>query len=597
MSTLIMNHNLDFVRETPNVDPARPMNLDEQVQGSENYFGSTVTRKHSSGVEIDDLVHTWTENAKRVADGAIATSKLHPESAAAFARAAFALLAVGQIEPARVSAHRAISIAKSQASDSRPLDVPIIVGSMRVLSAMEETPVLISLLDGLPRVPYLVRLKASLIAAMGDLESALALLDDFPDGDALSLEGYLWLQKNNLDRAIRLLRAATTHNVKDIDAHFNLAIAMYRNGSLKKALRSVKVAHELSPGRLDIRHFYLELLAKTGNLDVLKIEVERLRSSNADDTTEIQVAEARICLAKGQRDRAQVHLERAEKLALDRGDIQLASELKGNRIMLKHAAHKISRITAKREILTLLQSVPDSVLLAQMLSMLIVRRSEVKLLEPYLSRHEDSMSSIAYSLRAQTAYLECRFEDYLHEVRRWVKSCPNDGDALLTLMAAEGRFDDDWSRAADVAKKGLKKMPRSVYLVNQAAYVFALAGQPQIAERVLESAPEWNYALEATRGLVKIYLGNIEGGLKNYRKAAEMVEKAPDTENDAILMSIYQGLALRRLNLITPENEKLLKAAALPAVSLPQDWDDFPAFLSLKSSADRNGWEWPPLLD
>ncbi len=597
MSLLTLDHTVDVVRETHRVDPVRPMNLDEQVHGHGNQFGSTEIRKTVSGKNIEELVNTWTENALRTAESAVATAESENDSPAASIRAAFSLLSAGETERAGMFARQAILLEKRRFKSSETLDVAIIVGCIKVLSTIVDVQTLISIIDDLPSDPYLVGIKASLIASTGDWDASLELVDKVPRDEAAGLLGYLWLQKHDLNRAIRYLRAATILNVKDANAHFNLAIAMFRNGSLKKALRSARVAYELSPGRLDLRNFYLDLLGKAGKWDVLKREVDELRDSKARETPELLIAEARLSLANANRERALALLLRAQRLAHDQGNLKLAAMLKGNQIMLKVSNQEIDRKTAKREMLETLRSHPDNILLAQMLSRLLIKKSELAILREFLGQHAGEMNSAAYYLRAQVAYLEFRFDDYLAEVRSWVKAFPNDSEALSTLITAEGRFDDDWSRAADIAKIGLRKLPRSPFLINRAAYSFIVAGNPQLAEEILKTAPDKHYALEATSGLAKLYLGDIQGGLRSYLQAAKMAEKAVDAENDVILMSLYQGLALRRLNLMNSENERLLRAAALPAVSLPSDWEDYPAFVALKFETERSGWSWPPLVD
>lgn len=596
ISNLMIDRNLDVVRDTLKVNPARPRSLDELTRDSGMVAENGGISSRSDVTDVEILIEEWSANAQRTALQAISIAESHSDSPAAWTRSAFAQLSAGDFVAAREHSERAISLAQRDELKDSEFDVPAVVGAIRVLSTLVSAQDLISVIEELPSNTFLTGVMASMAASIGDLDRALVLTSQLPVGEAASLVGYIHLQKNDLSTAIHNLRKAIYFNAQDVDAHFNMAIALFRSGSPKKALRSAGIAWHLSPGRLDFRNFYFELLALTGRWEILKHQVLKLRDAQAQDTPEILVAEARLALVEENRDRALVHLKKAEQLAMEHGNSQLAAEFKGNQIMIGHSANKLTRDSARRQLTQLLESKPESIGLADMLSMLIIRKSEARFLDRYLEVHRDSQSSLAYSFRSRVAYLECRFDDYLLEIRTWGKMYPSDGDALIALISAEGHFDDDWPRAATIAKQALKKLPRSAFLANQVAYCFALAGQPHAAEAALNTAPEWNYRLEATRGLVKISLGDVLGGLKNYRKAAEMVERVPGAEFDSILMGIHQGLALRRLNLLNPENERLIKAAALPVVSLPDDWEEYPAFAALKLVADRHGWSWPPLL-
>lgn len=592
-----LERNLDVVRETLRVAPARPMNLSEQASGARFRSGDADVGTRGIGLGVEELVDEWLGNALQVAAQAALLAEENSDSPAAWTRSAFAQLVAGRRDEARTHARRAIVEARRNAVRVRTVDVPAIAGAVRVLSGLGEMADMASALEGLPDDPQLLGLRASLVADSGDLDLALHLLEGASAEESSSLAGYLWLRKNELPKAIRSLRLATTRNVKDVDAHFNLALALNRIGSPKKALRSVGVAQRLSPGRLDVEHLYLELLAGTGNWELLKREIGRLRSRGVHERPEVLIAETRLALLAEKRERALILLKRAEKLADERGDKQLVAELQGNQVMVRFASNKLDRKTAKKELLFALESVPDSVVLADMLSMLIVRRSEARLLEKFAAQHAKSQSPFAFSLRTRTAYLTGRFDDCLMEVREWLKIHPNDNEGLMSLMSIVGHLDDDWSRAAEVARHALRKLPMTALLANQAAYSLAVAGQSQAADAVLDRSPGWNYRLEATRGLVKICLGDMALGLKHYRMAAKMVDLVPDVEDDALLMTIHQGMALRRLGLINPSNDKLLRAAALPVMSLPDDWEDISSFVALKSAADRNGWTWPVLLD
>ena len=438
-----LERQLDVVRDTLRVDPSRPDGLAE---------ASSIDRLRSVGAgvhakwaapDIENLVEAWASSASQIADRAAALAESSPDSATAWTRSAFAHFVAGREQSASAHARRAIHEVRVAAGGSHVFDVPAIAGALRVLLSLGGLNDLEAILEGLPDDPQLLRLRASFAAESGDIDRALGLLLNVEDEGTFSLQGYLWLLKDDFPRAIGSLRAAIAANGGDVDAHFNLAIALNRAGSPKKALRSAGVALRLSPGRLDCQIFYLELLATNGQWSALEHDLRRLHSQGAPEVPELLIAEARLALRKDKTKVARGLLKRAERLAAERGDSTLANELHGNQVMMGYAAHDIDRQAAKGEIQSALVSAPDSLLLADMLSMLITRRSEAVTLEHFTTQHAESRHPLAFSLRSRAAFLQGRSEDCLAEVREWVKIHPNDHNGLMTLISVVGHLDDD----------------------------------------------------------------------------------------------------------------------------------------------------------
>lgn len=306
------SREVDSVRGTIHAQPTRPLFIDDGLTQKSRSPIEKQNLKKTKILNTDELVSDWRLNAEKVASQANSLTNLYPNSPTAWTRSAYAHLFAGLKDEANYQSRQAIEVALESRSAGNDLDVPAVLGALRVLATLGMTSDLIPILESLPRNRLLVGFHASLIADTGDFDQALALLREVDQVEESSLIGYLWLRKNNLPKAINCLRDAIAQNPTDTDAHFNLGIALNRIGSPKKAIRSIGVAVRLSPGRADIRHFYLELLSQIGQWEALRTELADIRREGILPTPENLILEARLSLHDKKLDPAIVYLKKAE---------------------------------------------------------------------------------------------------------------------------------------------------------------------------------------------------------------------------------------------------------------------------------------------
>jgi hypothetical protein len=148
-----------------------------------------------------------------------------------------------------------------------------------------------------------------------------------------------------------------------------------------------------------------------------------------------------------------------------------------------------------------------------------------------------------------------------------------------------------WQEAAEIATKSLARPGTDPSQLNNAAYVFAMAGMQKRAVDLLETVSGDDFVLKATLGLAYLASDQIDEGMKMYRQAAD----AADARGDGIrsLMTAYQALVARQLGLLESTDTTMISAISLPPVALPDDWEDRPEFLRLHSVALKNGYDWP----
>ncbi len=170
-------------------------------------------------------------------------------------------------------------------------------------------------------------------------------------------------------------------------------------------------------------------------------------------------------------------------------------------------------------------------------------------------------------------------------------------DACAQVLLLEGWHLGDWESAAKKAGRWASRVPLNDTLVNNAAYVMALGGMAQAALSVLDhhSHRDDDYVPIATRGLAYLALGDLDAGMRWYRRAAERADSLGEGDM-RVLMALHQATGLRTLGIAGVTDESFLAATSLPDTGLPEDWEDQPSFVMIQRGCDREGWPWPPTV-
>ena len=206
-------------------------------------------------------------------------------------------------------------------------------------------------------------------------------------------------------------------------------------------------------------------------------------------TPDMLVARARVAVRSDRLGEARFALKQAERLAREGGDIRLAAELSGNQAILDVGARKVGRAEALRRIGAALESAPMSLPLADMAASLCYTTSECQQVLGLVEVHNQEASTIAMSFKARMAYLAQNWLGWRDLVREWVGKYPHDENAVAAHLSVLSHVENDWDVAAIAARQALRRGNRSVVLVNQCAYILAMAGRGDEAKAALEQAP------------------------------------------------------------------------------------------------------------
>ena len=166
--------------------------------------------------------------------------------------------------------------------------------------------------------------------------------------------------------------------------------------------------------------------------------------------------------------------------------------------------------------------------------------------------------------------------------------------AAAAAIVALGIGVEQWEEASIVAREALARFPSDRTIVNNAAYVLAMAGHAQEAIELLQPMAGDDFIMNATLGLAHLAAGSIDEGMRLYREAADSAEKIDPIWRS--LMTSYQALVVRQLGLLDSQPGSVIGALALAQFDPPTDWRNRPDFLRLWSVAKRDGYRWPLAL-
>lgn len=436
---------------------------------------------------------------------------------------------------------------------------------------------------------------AAVAVALGRYQEATEALDGIDTAFADAHRGYIAAVQEKWPAAVRFLRAALQSEPADVDSLFNLSISLWNLGSIKKAIHTALQATLVSPGRRDVSFNYLEMLLALGDLDRFDNEIKKLRVSGIDSDAGLTLIEARGAARRGNRARAITLANQARSLATHEGDVGTQVLVDANLPIFKWEAGRITREQATSALRTLIGQHHGEEDVVINFARLASRRSDAQLLR-------DARKGMARMANVYRAYLDhqiAALEGNSHvasaAASEWLRLEPKNPGAAAAAVVSLGIGEERWPEGAVVAEEALRRFPDDKSVVNNAAYVLAMVGNSAAAIAAIEHVGSDDFVLKATLGLANLAAGNVTDGMRLYREAAIQAERQDPALRS--LMTAYQALVMRQLNLADRVPTSELEAIALAPVALPDDWDNRPDFIRIKNLADRHGYPWPLTTD
>lgn len=436
--------------------------------------------------------------------------------------------------------------------------------------------------------------KATLALDLGLHDRALMAIDGFDGPMFDAFRGYLFAFEEKYQRAIPYLRAALRMAPDDVDSALNLSVSLWNIGAHRKATTTALRASRIAPGRKDVSMHYMELLLAQGETDKLASELRHLRAQGVVPDAQFLVLEGRLLLATGAQRKAVTVLERALEQARKEHDRTEEGAIASNLVALRYELGRIDRSRMAQELERLLDEFPDNDAVAVNFVRVADHRSHAGKLRRALNRVSDATTPTRRAfLSHHIAFLEGDNEAAGAAALEWFESERDNPHAAAAALVAIGIGLERWSEAEAIANYARANLPPEPALVNNVAYVLAMVGRAKEAIDLLKKrvAADDGFVLRATFGLAHLATGDLDQGMRLYREAAERAEK--DNPAWSALMATYQALVVRQLGLDKSSPEVVLEALALAPRALPDDWEDRPDFLRLKTVCDRNGYPWP----
>lgn len=433
---------------------------------------------------------------------------------------------------------------------------------------------------------------ASALADIGNFDKAHALIDLVDSEDKAPLRAFVLLSQGKDKEAIPLLRSALRRRPTDTDSAYNLSVAFLRMGSERKALAAALRATRSAPGRQDRSLHYLELLLAEGRTGAVFTEIDRLLEDGVEPVAQFAVLQARAMLIGGDSNKAEKYLHVASDLARKAGDDAIFAEVTSNLIRLRFVNDRIGRDLAVKQLGSLHEEYPSHNSVIANLAQVSSQRGDAVLLRKAFAISEQYLDPerIAY-VQYQIANLEGDNERAAEQAAKWFSLEPRNIYAASAAMVSLGIGVEDWEAAAQVAYKTFINEKLDPNLLNNAAYVVAMSGDPQRAISMLEPEASSDPVLQATLGLAYLAAGDVHKGMRLYREAADLANtKGHDFR---ALMTMHQALVVRQLGLDQSTDPLMLTALSLPPVKLPEGWGQRSEFLRLRSVARKNGYPWP----
>ncbi|OMG54165.1 hypothetical protein BJN44_10730 [Tessaracoccus sp. ZS01] len=433
---------------------------------------------------------------------------------------------------------------------------------------------------------------AMLTFESGDADLALQEVADMNQPLAEAVKGYILLKSGEYRKAASHLRTALREQPDDPDSLLNLSICLWYLGSRDKATVAALRATRSSPGRKDVSLHYLNLLLEQEKVAEAEAEIRSLSARGVIEDPDLLVAKARTLMARGDLERAIPILRDAAALE---DDTAAGGEIRGNLVVLRYEADRITHEEAVKQLVELMSQFPASESLVVLYARFARTADHATFLRSALDRVRGGLSPLRLAyLNHQVALLEGDNEAAADAALEWFVHERGNPMAAAAAIVSLGIGSEKWDEAMEVAREALGSFPEDLAITNNAAYVLAMAGHAQEAIALLEPIAGDDFVLNATLGLAHLADGNIGTGMRLYREAADRAERIDPLWRS--LMTSYQALVVRQLGLLESQPEQVISALALAQVSPPADWAMRPDFLRLFGVAQRHGYPWPLAL-
>ncbi|MGA2458693.1 MAG: tetratricopeptide repeat protein [Terriglobales bacterium] len=343
----------------------------------------------------------------------------------------------------------------------------------------------------------------------------------------------LLLRLNRQHEAIRHLRFATQTAVRWPSLHEALGVAYVFNGDLQKAGKSFRAALTLFPDGPRALHGLGEVLYRQKRYDEAADVFHRAIQKEPDDAKNREIL-ARVLEEQKEYRQAKQQLIEAKGFVDAKRPNQL-SRIQNN---IGVCTSLLDQAKAGLWFDRSIQTAP----VRSPIPYLNAARSEIELGNWDSAIRALQLCRLQFpkagpqigTLLAICLWYQNKFQEAVKELRLPIQAGEGTaiGYSLLGLILTDNLY--DYTHAIEVLKDGYKRYPGDACIGNNLAYAYLETGQPMRAEAILESIhpiEEFStgaVALTATRGLLKLWQGDLNGGEEDYTRAEALARQLQD---------------------------------------------------------------------
>ncbi len=335
------------------------------------------------------------------------------------------------------------------------------------------------------------------------------------------------------DEAIHELKIATRLRVRSAEFHSGLAVAYAVAPDLARAERAFRQALHLQPGMASAVEGLVTVLLASGHAEGALVEARKLLGGRQNEPRAHELL-GRVFYAGGNYQDARLELFRA---------LQIMSEAKAtNAVDLCRVANNLgvcyanlgddgqARRFFERSKAAAPHAATDARLNLARLDMhqhrydaAVAEAEECRQLHP-ANEPAQLVTAIALARSGAPA-------SGAEMLDGWLRTPAASGDAYAVLSAIRIDQLGEVDRAIDILRVGLEHFPHHVSIRNNLAYAYLMQGRADEAREILNATPDVRgvsgVPLTATRGLLRLWEGDLPGGVALY-ELAENVAGAND---------------------------------------------------------------------
>jgi len=338
-------------------------------------------------------------------------------------------------------------------------------------------------------------------------------------------KGLIYLVNNQPNKAIQYLRKAIRLKSDDFAIFNNLGVSFAAINNNKKALTNFKIAFSLNPLERNVVKNLVNVYQIYKNYESMISLLDEYLANNQEDNEMRNF----ICLSYfevGSNEKCLKELQRIVSLTKDTDKIGLASAYNNIALVLSRMGRTSE---AKKFFIESHKANPNPSIgiYCNIIGFFLTLRDlehTKYFLDIALKQHENSPILLNYLGMYSSFY-----EDYATAKKLYLEALKLDEqllDGYINLSVIECDVYENYDKAIEIAKKGLRFHPKSSILSNNYAYCHLMKGNLEEARRILDNVIGNDYVhLIATRGLLLLKEGNLTEGRKYYNRAASLAGK------------------------------------------------------------------------